>query len=210
MRNLTPAIQYTFSCSPSGHNIEHGLLILFSCSCGTKTIMGELIPTVRLPSHQSWKNQTQLLYNALTLMRTLTPAFGPRPVPKTNWHRFLDYLSWLCDSKCGGQTVISIAVERFEGTAKFWIASNSADIDRHAAHLESLLAHLVGIQTASDQALEAATRDIFEESITFNRLRVHDYTRQLRRYMKFIETEVCSIDDQGASSSRTHQNICNG
>jgi hypothetical protein len=173
-------------------------------------IMDEQIPTVRLPSHQVRKDQTKLLYNALTLMRTLTPSFGTRPVAKTNWHRFLDYLSWLCDSKCGGQTVISIAVEWFEGTTKFWIASNGADIDRHVAHLESLLAHLVGIQTASDQALEAATRDMFAESITFNRLRVHDYTRKLRRYMKCIETEVCDVDDRGSSSSRRYPNICNG
>jgi hypothetical protein len=172
--------------------------------------MDEQTPTVRLPSRQVREDQTKLLYNALTLMRTLTPSFGPRPVRKTNWHRFLDYLSWLCDSKCGGQTVISIAVEWFEGTARFWIATNGPDIDRHVAHLESLLAHLVGIQTASDQALEAATRDIFADSITFNRLRVHDYSRKLRRYMECIEAEVLSVDDRCSSSSRIHPNICNG
>ena len=84
------------------------------------------------------------------------------------------------------------------------------DIDRHVAHLESLLAHLVGIETASDQALEVATRDIFAESITFNRLRVDDYSRKLRRYMECIEAEVMSVDDRCSSSSRTYLNICNG
>ena len=162
--------------------------------------MDQRTPTMRLPSDEVRKDQTRLLYNALTLMRTLTPSFESRPVGKTNWHRFLDYLSWLCDSKCGGRTVISIAVEWSGMTSKFWIASNGADIDRHAEHLRSLLAQLVGLQTASDHTLEAATRDIFAESITFNRLRVHDYTRKLRRYMKCVEAEVCSVDDRGPSS----------
>jgi hypothetical protein len=143
-------------------------------------------------------------------MRTLTPSFGPRPVRKTNWHRFLDYLSWLCDSKCGGQTVISIAVESFEGTARFWIASNGAGVDRHVAHLKSLLARLAGLQTASHQGLEAAIQYLFEESITFNRLRVHDYTRKLRRYVELVEAEVCSDDDRCSSSSRKFLKTCNG
>jgi hypothetical protein len=65
-----------------------------------------------------------------------------------------------------------------------------------------LLARLVGLQMASDQALEAATRDVFAKSVTFNRLRVHDYTRKLRRYMECVEAEVCSVDDRGSSSSR--------
>jgi hypothetical protein len=163
--------------------------------------MDEQTPNMRLPSHRVREDQTKLLYNALTLMRTLTPSFGSRAVPKTNWHRFLDYLSWLCDSKCGGQTVISIAVEWSEATSKFWIASNGANVDRHVAHLKPLLARLAGLQTASDQALEAATRDIFAQSITFNRLRVHDYTRKLRRYMECVKAEICGGDDRGLSSS---------
>lgn len=175
----------------------------------TRETTNEQTPTMRLPSHQVREDQTKLLYDALTLMRTLTPSFGSRPVRKTNWHRFLDHLSWLCDSKCGGQTVISIAVEWSGRTSKFWIASNSAGVDRHVAHLKSILAKLLGLQAASDQALEAATRDIFAESITFNRLRVHDYTRKLRRYVECVKAEVCSGDDRGLSSLRKCPKICN-
>lgn len=166
--------------------------------------MDEPSPIVRLPSQRVGDDQTKQLYDALTLMRTLAPSLGSHAVGKTNWHRFLDYLCWLCDSKRGGQTVTSIAVEWSEGTAKFWIASNGGDVDKRVAHLNSLLANLAGLQTASDDALEAATRDVFARSINFSRWRVHDYTRKLERYIPRVEAGIYSDGDQCSSHSRKY------
>lgn len=164
--------------------------------------------TARVPPQRVREDQTKLLYDALTLMRTLAPSFGSHTVAKTDWHRLLDYLSWLCDSKCGGQTVTSIAVEWSEGTAKFWIASNGANISGHVAHLETLLANLTNLQIASNDVLEAATRDIFIKSTRFSRSRVHNYTRILRRHVACVETDVCSDDDRGSCCSRSTSKLC--
>lgn len=152
--------------------------------------------TVRLSSQRLREYQTEHFYDALTLMRTLTPSFEPHAVAKTDWHRFLDYLSWLCDSKCGGRTVTSIAVEWSEGAARFWVARNGATTGRHVAHLESLLASLVGLNTDSDDTLEAATRSVFVSSIDLSNSRVHNYTRHLRRHVACVERQICSDEDK--------------
>lgn len=178
-------------------------MIFFDCFYHKKT-MDEPSPIVQLPSQRIGDDQTKQLYDALTLMRTLAPSLGPHAVVKTDWHRFLDYLSWLCDSKRGGQTVTSIAVEWSEGTAKFWIANNSAHIDRQIAHLNSVLANLAALRSPSDDALEAATRDVFARSITFSRSRVHNYTRKLRQYVVCVEAQICSDGDQCSSCSRKY------
>lgn len=141
-------------------------------------------------------------------MRTLGPSFGAHTVAKTDRHRLLDHLSWLCDPKCGGQTVISIAVEWSEGAAKFWLASNGADIGRYVAHLKTLLVNLTDLQIASDDVLEAATRDIFIRSTQFSRSRVHNYTRILRKHVACVEAEVYSDDDRGSLCSRSTSKLC--
>lgn len=142
---------------------------------------------------------TRLLYDALALMSTFKPSSGFRSTPKTDWHRFLDYLCWLCDYKRGGQTVTSIATEQTARASIFWIASNGNDIDQPATHLDLILTHLGRLREASEsEAYEIAYR-IYTESITFSRLRVHDYCQKLKRCIAVVEAKICDASDRGRS-----------
>lgn len=136
-------------------------------------------------SSQSARDRsTRLFYEAVTLIGTVKPSSGFRSVPKTNWHRFLDHLCWLCDHRRGGQTVTAIAVQQTPAGSKFWLASNKRDKSTSSVHLSSVLEDLEQVCGASATEIAEIEDRICAQSVRLSRSRVHDYSRRLKRLVE--------------------------
>ena len=145
-------------------------------------------------------------YGTLALLSLLNPS-PSRPIPQASlninsegdekvWHRFLDHLSWLGDSKCGGRTVTAIAAEAAVAGPQFWIGSNTGVSSRTAKHLTWVLQRLEKAETLAAPDLHITIRKIAKESIVFSRVRFNDYLRRLRSTMRAIE--VLGLESLGA------------
>ena len=153
--------------------------------------------TTPLQSREVSDDQIRLLHDALTLMDTLKFSHDYHPVQRTDWQRLLDYLAWLCDFKRGGETVVSIAAEQVAEGSRFWISSNSSRVQQSAAHLRLVLSRLASLRKSSPARQEEVAEVIYSASITFSRLRVHDYCLKLKRFLINAEEACCDISDHG-------------
>lgn len=160
------------------------------------TAMTSSAPTSRQASHN---DNIRLFYDILVLMSTLSPSFGSQLVIKTDWHRSLDSLSWLCDFKCGGSTVTSIAVQQLARSSKFWISTNEHHTRQSSAHLELVLAGLARLRGASASSTERVREHILTQSIRLSRLRVNNYCRRLANYIDAVQASGSDSSDTGQS-----------
>ncbi|KAJ8610790.1 hypothetical protein MRB53_038341 [Persea americana] len=101
----------------------------------------------------------------------------PYATERTEWHRFLDNLSWLCDSHRGGDTVSSIGVSQEPNIHTFWLAMNRPRLASEA-HLVDLLAMLrkcAGTDVKQSEIEEA----MFAKCVGFSSQRIYNYRRIL-------------------------------
>lgn len=152
--------------------------------------------TSRQASHN---DDIRLFYDILVLMSTLSPSFGPQLVIKTDWHRSLDSLSWLCDFRCGGCTVTSIAVQQIARLSKFWISTNGPYIGRSSKHLDLVLTGLARLRGALAIDMEKVREHILTESIRLSRVRVNNYCQRLANYIDAVEASGSDSSDTGQS-----------
>lgn len=133
-------------------------------------------------------DNVRIFYDILALLVTLRPASGRRRPPKSNWRRFIDSLSWLSDHKTGGQTTVSIAIEKTTEGSRFWMASNATEHSRTFYHLSNILSRLASLRNMSTGSIQEMQEQIARSSIQFCRRKVHDYTKRLRVLIE----QICS------------------
>ena len=95
------------------------------------------------------------------------------------WCRLVDELSWLCDYKCGGKTVTSIAVQKTVSGHVFWFASNRGSRAAIEDHLRWILSELESVATTCSTSIEKVRWRLFSKSLAFSRRRVEFYWKQL-------------------------------
>jgi hypothetical protein len=154
----------------------------------------ELSDKTVLDTLTSFHNLTNLLQQSRTSRSFDTRFFHPSDgstarEPRRIWETFLDYLCWLCDFECGGDTVTSIAVERKDDIAVFWVATNSSSGERAIAHLRFVL-----------EVLQAYCYDPFPDSCTtvkrmFARS-VEQGAGRANNYVRILDGLITGLDDK--------------
>ena len=136
-------------------------------------------------------------YEPLILLRILDPTRGeqstrPTSEPKEQsleekWHKFLDQLSWVCDSETGGDTVSAIAAQKTPGGPVFWLAANSNPASKALPHLRWVLKQLESIHDPSPPEIEKLEDDITTRCIEFSKNKVRNYGGRLRCNVRKVE-----------------------
>lgn len=134
-------------------------------------------------------------YDSLFLMRLIqevqpddkfTSSFRPQRPEASSWHQFLDGLCALCHFGTGGDTICAIGAEQSNGPLRFWLATNDKGPQKQKRHLERLLKIILKSCETGEDCSEA----LFSESLVFCDERVRNYSRQLRQYLKSVETDL--------------------
>jgi hypothetical protein len=123
---------------------------------------------------------------------------------RTNWHRFLDDLCSLCDSQCGGKSVVSIGVEQRSDHNIFWISTApqyQQDAEAHLVELLSLLTEFPLEGANSHFAVAEMTR----RSVLRSKRRVHNYARKLRQ---LVCTQLSGREEFHGSGCRSTRHEC--
>ncbi|KAK6429396.1 hypothetical protein LTR95_014457 [Oleoguttula sp. CCFEE 5521] len=95
---------------------------------------------------------------------------------RTKWHRFLDSLCFLCDSQCGGKSVVAVGVEKALYHKIFWITTRLAYQDAARHHLAAILRAL----EMSSHVDTTSFDEIFKTSVERSKARVYNYINRLR------------------------------
>jgi len=106
------------------------------------------------------------------------------------WHKFLDHLCWLCDYKCGGKTVSSIAVSQADSDTVFNLTTNNQPTARAVDHLNWVLEQLKSLRGISDYEGLEVEHEIFGRSIQLSRKRVQDYAKRLRKHSRKAKSSL--------------------
>lgn len=147
--------------------------------------------------------QAQLIkrfYSSLLLVSVLCPAERGHAVEANRyagWRRFLEDLCWFCDTKKGGNTVVTIAVEQSaEDRLIFWLASNegspkrtSVKANQATKYLSWLLDEMKKIHASPDPDFQALERRILEEAVKISYEKVNNYVSRLRRLIDQLGSE---------------------
>lgn len=128
-----------------------------------------------------------------------------QPVSKpaaSEWHRFLDELSHLCQFKVAGEDVTSVAAQASGDDTVFWIVSNTgAQAEVRRSHLEWIIVRLSSISTSipweTERVTENVSECIFTESVRLSSTRIHNYRTTLASRLKKINSTLSPGDDQG-------------
>jgi len=159
-----------------------------SQSSGEKIGKPRLDPTQRL---------LHRFYEPLILLRILDPTRGDQSTrsasePKEQsqeelWHKFLNQLSWVCDSEPGGVTVSAIAAESTPEGPIFWLAANKDPAFKALPHLRWVLEQLDSIHKLSPPEIEKLEDDITMRCIEFSKNKVKNYGNRLRCSIRKVE-----------------------
>ena len=148
------------------------------------------------------------LYDSLFLQSLLQHGSFPQPMDatitqtdsdtRTDWHRFLDDLCSLCDSQCGGKSVVSLGVEQRSDHNIFWISTTPRYQQDARIHLLELFALLIDFPLEGANS-HFAVAEITRRSIRRSRKRVHNYARRLRQ---LVDTLLSGNKELQASGCR--------
>jgi hypothetical protein len=148
-------------------------------------------------------------YEPLILLSVLDPTRGAhRPDLITDrglqgreklWRNFLDQLSFLCDSKRGGDTVTAIAAQRTVEHTVFWLASNSNTGSKAKKHVEWILSRLNSLYDADLEKIELVENEIKAHCITFSSSRIDTSVSFLLRHIKESQPINLTEGSEGAS-----------
>ena len=129
-----------------------------------------------------------VFYSDLTLWSTLTIGKHQRTdVKRRIWQRFLDDLCYLCDTKPGGRTTVSIAVSKSKDGQCFWISANG-ELLKAVRQLDMILKELKEIQRRPETDLDEVKDKILRVGICRSSMKVRNYLRELQRYLRIMET----------------------
>jgi hypothetical protein len=123
---------------------------------------------------------------------------------RTDWHRFLDDLCSLCDSQCGGKSVVSIGVEQRSDHNIFWISTTPQYQQDAKIHLIELLALLTNFPLEGANS-HFAVAEITRRSIRRSKKRVHNYARRLRQ---LVNTQLSGKEEFYGSGCRSTRHKC--
>lgn len=134
-------------------------------------------------------------HDSLFLMRLIqevqpddksTSSFRPERPKASSWHQILDGLCALCHFGTGGDSICAIGAEQSNGRVRFWLATNDKGPQKQKHHLERLLKIILkSCETGTD-----CSEALFSESLAFCDERIRNYSRQLRQYLKLVETDL--------------------
>lgn len=99
---------------------------------------------------------------------------------RSDWHRFLDGLCFLCDFKRAGKSVVSIGVEQGTGGAIFWITTTEFYQKSTECHLREIL-HLLTKRSDEFSSGDLTVAEITRHSVERSKDRILDYTKRLER-----------------------------
>ena len=151
-----------------------------SSTSSQKTGPPRLDPTQRL---------LHRFYEPLVLLKILDPTRGNQSSPSTSeprlgsleevWRRFLDQLSWTCDSEPGGTTVSSIAAQATPDGPVYWLAANTDPALKALPHLVWVLTRLESAFDLRQPEIEELKKEIAARCIEFSRNKVRNYGRRM-------------------------------
>jgi hypothetical protein len=154
------------------------------------------------------------LYDSLFLQSLLQHASNPQSKDarithtysdtRTEWHRFLDDLCSLCDSQCGGKSVVAIGVEQRSDHNIFWISTTPQYQQDAKIHLIELLALLTNFPLEGANS-HFAVAEITRRSIRRSKKRVHNYARRLRQ---LVNTQLSGKEEFHGSGCRSTRHKC--
>ena len=149
-------------------------------------------------------------YEPLVLLKVLDPTRGAhRPDLVTErgldehsklWRNFLDQLSFVCDSKKGGDTVTAVAAQSTNEIPIYWLASNSKSVNTAQKHLEWIFARLNSLHSASPISKDQLQKEINARCIEFSSRRIKTYvTSLLKAIVRVQRITKESTNDGGLS-----------
>ncbi|KAK0888238.1 hypothetical protein LTR02_016500 [Friedmanniomyces endolithicus] len=138
---------------------------------------------------------------------------------RSTWHRFLDDLCFMCDSRCGGKSVVALITEQVQGETIFWLTTDPVYQDSAANHLDAILRLLKESIHAHQDCVRLAIEQIAQQSVERSPQRVHHYGSRLRRIVQEqiprAGSEVPLVDvalhkelDYIVSVRDLHQKLC--
>jgi hypothetical protein len=117
---------------------------------------------------------------------------------RTRWQHWLDDLCLLCDSRRGGVTTTSIAVEQTANGVSFWLAMNSGDLEKASVHLAAVLDLVKKSREAhEDPNGKIAIREIFTRAIDGSPQRVMNYANRLDSVLQRVSCGAHVDNDCG-------------
>lgn len=141
-------------------------------------------------------------YEDLALWSTLSIGRNQRnDVKRQIWQRFLDDLCYLCDTEPGGRTTVSIAVSEFEGGQCYWISANGGS-QKAVGQLTLILEELEKIRDPCVD-LEEIKDKILVAGMRRSSMKVRNYLKELRRYIRVIETRISHPKGERNCSARS-------
>jgi hypothetical protein len=99
---------------------------------------------------------------------------------RSEWHRFLDGLCFLCDFERAGKSVVSIGVEQGTGSAIFWITTTEPYQESTECHLREIL-HLLTKHSDELSSGDLTVAEVTRHSVERSKNRILDYTKRLER-----------------------------
>lgn len=105
-----------------------------------------------------------------------------KSVSRSEWHKFLDALCFLGDSKTGGKSVVALGVAQIAHRFVFYTTTNRKYEVDALDHLESVLQILQSVSIFEEASTVAAIR-LARCSIERSTQRVHNYVCRLRTYI---------------------------
>lgn len=107
---------------------------------------------------------------------------------RSEWHRFLDGLCFLCDFERAGKSVVSIGVEQGTGGAIFWITTTELYQENTACHLREIL-HLLTKHSDEFSSGDLTVAEVTRHSVERSKNRISDYTKRLERLVSMERSE---------------------
>lgn len=132
-------------------------------------------------------------YEDLVLWSILSTSKAQRTGKKPLiWQRFLDDVCYLCDTKPGGKSVVSVAVSELGRCQNFFISANGA-LRKVAEQLDQILRELWRVKQMSDVDLEITKEALLEIGVRDSAKKVRNYVRELRLLIWSVEYQdsVC-------------------
>ncbi|KAM0714658.1 hypothetical protein Q7P37_009956 [Cladosporium fusiforme] len=142
-------------------------------------------------------------YEDLVLWSIISAGKSQRTIPRpTVWQRFLDDLCYLCDTKPGGKSVVSIAVSEISDHQYFFISANGG-LRRAAEQLNLVLGELHGIRQKSDHDIETTKQRLLDIGIRGSSMKVRNYVRKLQVSIRNVEHLGSVGEGEQISSARS-------
>ena len=108
---------------------------------------------------------------------------------RSEWHRFLDGLCFLCDFKRAGKSVVSIGVEQGTGAAIFWITTTEFYQESTECHLREIL-HLLTKHADDCSSGDLIVAEVTRHSVERSKSRILDYAKRLERLVSEEKSKV--------------------